>query len=264
MPVNKDKTGYIIGFAGGVCLVCSVIVSGAAVALKPRQEANKVVDRQKKVLSVAGLVREDEVLTPTEVGERFETRIKPRIVELESGAYADEAIDASSYDQRVASKDPGQSAEAPENLAKVQRIPEYALVYHVLDPKGKEVEKLILPIEGKGLWSTLYGYIALEPDTTTIAGITFYEHGETPGLGGEVDNPGWKAKWKGRKVYDEAWQPKIKVKKGAAGPASEDPYQVDGLSGATLTSNGVTYSLEFWLGESGFAPYLENVRKEGL
>lgn len=261
---KKDSTGYIIMFAAGVCLVCSVIVSGAAVALKPQQEANKVVDRQEKVLSVAGLVREGEQLTPAQVGERFETRIKPRIVDLGTGEYADEAVDPTTYDQREAAKDPARSEEAPDNKAKVQRLPEYALVYHVLDPKGKEVEKLILPIQGKGLWSTLYGYIALQPDTTTIAGLTFYEHGETPGLGGEVDNPSWKAKWKGRKVYDDEWNPEIRVIKGAAGPASEEPYKVDGLSGATLTSNGVTHALQFWLGDSGFAPYLENVRKEGL
>ena len=122
---------------------------------------------------------------------------------------------------------------------------------------------LILPIEGKGLWSTLYGFIALAPDTTTIQGITFYEHGETPGLGGEVDNPTWKALWVGRRAYDDDWQPAIEVMKGFAGPAAEDPNRVDGLSGSTLTARGVTNLVQFWLGENGFDPFLERLRAEG-
>ena len=116
-----------------------------------------------------------------------------------------------------------------------------------------------------GLWSTLYGYVALEGDAQTILGLTFYQHGETAGLGGEVDNPRWKALWPGRKAFDEDWEPKIAVIKGSAGPPEEAPYQVDGLSGATLTCNGVTNALHFWLGEPGFGPFLARYRaKEGL
>ena len=136
-------------------------------------------------------------------------------------------------------------------------MPDDGLVYEVV--KDDEVEAIILPIEGMGLWSTLYGYIALDADVNTIEGITFYEHGETPGLGGEVDNPRWKALWPGRKAFDERGNVKIQVKKGPAGPPSEDPYQVDGLSGATLTSRGVTNMLHFWLGEEGFGPYLDRL-----
>jgi Na+-transporting NADH:ubiquinone oxidoreductase subunit C len=127
------------------------------------------------------------------------------------------------------------------------------------------VETLILPIEGMGLWSTLRGYIALDHDANTIRGITYYEQGETAGLGGEVDNPRWKALWPGRKAFDSRWRPVIGVKKGAAGPPETDPHQVDGLAGATLTSNGVTNMLRFWLGENGFGPFLAQYRaQEGI
>ena len=126
--------------------------------------------------------------------------------------------------------------------------------------EGEEIRMLILPIEGKGLWSTMYGFIALAPDTTTIKGLTFYEHGETPGLGGEVDNPSWKALWKGRQAYDGEWNPEIEVIKGAAGPPEEDPFRVDGLSGATLTCRGVSSTVQFWLSDDGFKPFLINNR----
>jgi Na+-transporting NADH:ubiquinone oxidoreductase subunit C len=114
-----------------------------------------------------------------------------------------------------------------------------------------------------GLWGTLYGYIALAADTQTVRGITFYQHKETPGLGGEVDNARWKALWPGRKVYDARGRPILNVKKGRAGPVESDPHNVDGLSGATITSRGVGHLVRFWLGEEAFGPYLKKVRVGG-
>lgn len=254
------STGYIVGFAAGVCLVCSVVVSGAAVALKDRQEENKLLDKQSKVLTVAGLMREGESLSKDEITTLFEENIQARVIDLSEGTYNPE-VDAAGFDQRKAANDPKRSEIAPDNGAKVRRIPNNALVYQVM--KDGEVSKLILPVEGKGLWSTMYGFVAVEPDTTSISGVTFYEHGETPGLGGEVDNPAWKGLWKGRKVYkvkDGEFVPAVEVIKGQAGPASENPYKVDGLSGATLTSRGVTELMHFWFGEHGFGPYLANYR----
>ena len=152
------------------------------------------------------------------------------------------------------------SRVAPPNPAKVLRVPNHAVVYQVT--KGGEIDQLILPVEGKGLWSTLYGFLSLKADLESIQGLTFYDHGETPGLGGEVDNKNWKALWKGRKAFDERGRIAIKVKKGQAGPPDADPYQVDGLSGATITSRGVTHLLAFWLGDDGFGPYLDQYRAE--
>lgn len=256
---QKHSTAYIFGFAAAVCLVCSIFVSGAAVALKPRQEENKVLDRQEKVLSVAGLVRPGEELTPDMVRARFDENIVARVIDLETGEYVDD-VDPTEFDMRAAMKDPAQSVEAPANPAKVMRLPKHALVYHVLN-EGK-VDQVILPIQGKGLWSTLYGFLALEADGQTIAGIVFYEHGETPGLGGEVENPKWRAGWKGRKVYGEDGTPEIEVIKGSAPPASVASYKVDGLSGATITSRGVSHLVQFWMSEEAFKPYILKFREE--
>ena len=185
-----------------------------------------------------------------------------KLVDLERGEFASGAgvPDPAAYDQRRATSDPQLSAAAAPNAAQITRLPRYATVYLVMDA-GVPV-KVVLPIQGKGLWSTLYGFLALERDVSTIAGITFYEHGETPGLGGEVDNPRWKARWPGRLAFDQKGEPKIHVIRGAAGAPEQDPYQVDGLSGATITSRGVSNMLTFWLGESGFGPFLTKLRAE--
>ena len=258
--MRQYSNAYIIGFAVAVCLVCSVVVSTPAVALRGRQDLNKALDRQTKVLVVAGLLGEGQSASADEVQRLFEQNIRTRVVDLQSGEY-DETVDAAAYDQRRAAKDPSLSREAPANRAGITRLPSKALIYQRV--ADEEIELLILPIEGKGLWSTLYGFLALAPDTTTIEGITFYEHGETPGLGGEVDNSSWKALWRGRKAYDAGGEPAITVIKGAAGPAEEDPYRVDGISGATLTARGVSHLVQFWLGENGFEPYLEKFRASG-
>jgi len=256
----QRSSTYIIGFAGVICLVCAVFVSSLAVALKDRQEANKVLDRQTKVLTVAGLIEEGAQKERAEIEKLFASNIKARLVNLTTGQY-DEKISVESFDQLARSKDPATSKSQGANPAGVARTPDIAMVYQLV--KGGEVKALILPIEGKGLWSTLYGFIALGSDTTSIKGITFYQHGETPGLGGEVDNPRWKAQWSGKQAFaDGNWaDPKITVVKGLAEPGNQ--YQVDGLSGATITARGVSSLVKFWLGNQGFGPYLASVRDTG-
>jgi len=256
----EHSARHTVIFTVVLCVVFSVLVSAVAVSLNDRQVENQRLDKIKNVLGVAGLKETGESLSREELTTRFESGLEARVVDLETGEYV-EGIDALSYDQKKASKNPETSREAPTNRAKVRRIPNHAVVYVIKD--GDKEAGLVLPIQGSGLWSTLYGFLALDSDARTVRGITFYSHGETPGLGGEVDNPRWKSLWPGRLAFDDAWQPALKVKKGQAGPADADPYQVDGLSGATITSNGVTNMIQFWLGESGFGPYLARQRTEG-
>lgn len=259
--MQREGTLYTIIFTTLVCAVCSVLVSGAAVGLRERQIANQILDRQTKVLLVTGLMKEGERLSKDEIQNRFQQNIQPRIIELDTGEY-DDSIPVATFDQQRYAKDTATSKAAPDNEARVRRLPNHALVYHVI--RDGAPSEIVLPIEGMGLWSILYGYLALDKDTTTIRGITFYEHAETPGLGGEIDNPRWKALWPGRKAYDENWTPKIQVIKGQAGSPETDPHRIDGLSGATLTGRGVSNLLTFWLGENGFGPYLKKVREQGV
>ena len=222
--------------------------------LKPSQEANQALDRKRNILSAAGMLEEG-----TSVEEQF-AKMNTRVVDLRTGKFTDE-VDPASYDQRGASKDASMSDKlsVEEDIAKVFRREHYALVYLAEDPQGS-VDKIILPIHGYGLWGTLYGFIALEGDANTVAGIGFYEHKETPGLGGEVDNPRWKSLWDGKQVYKDG-DMELRVIKGTVDPTAKNAeYQVDGMAGATLTTRGVSNLVEFWLGESGFEPFLNNLK----
>ena len=255
--MQQHSTFYTLKFAAAVCIVCSLLVSTSAVTLKKRQEANALLEKQRSVLYTAGVLQPGQSASRGEIAALF-GNIEPKIIELSTGTLSD-AVDPQGYDPARALKDPALSAEAPPNAAQIRRLPKYALVYEVL--RDGEVDMLVLPIEGKGLWSTLYGFLALDSDTQTIRGITFYQHGETPGLGGEIDNPKWKALWIGRKAFDSNGNVAITVIKGTAGRPEDDPHRVDGLSGATLTSRGVSHLVQFWLGEHGYGPFLEKFRQ---
>ena len=237
--------------------VCSLLVSGAAIGLRSKQEANKIRDRKKNILIVAGLYD-----AQASVEEAFK-QIEQHIVDLATGEYVskDQQLDPETFDQRQAAKNPELSVKIPreKDLAGIGRREKYSLVYLV--KKDGKLDQVILPIDGKGLWSTLYGFLALGGDLNTVLGITFYEHAETPGLGGEIDNPAWQAKWVEKKVYDKDGSVQLHIVKGAADKNS--PYQVDGLSGATLTANGVTNLVKYWLGDDGFKKLLEQLQAEG-
>lgn len=253
MSNKSESLGRVLGVALALCVVCSVVVSTAAVVLKPEQQANKTRDLKRNILMAAGLF--DPTLS---VEAQFE-QVETRVVDLDSGTFSD--IDPAGFDQRASAKDPGASIRllGAADVAKIQRRENQALVYLVKDSAGA-LDKIILPIHGYGLWSTLYGFIALEADGNTVAGLGFYEHGETPGLGGEVDNPRWKGLWPGKQVYRDD-DVAIAVIKGSVDPAaSQSGWQVDGLSGATLTSRGVNNLVRFWMGEAGFQSFLTNLR----
>jgi Na+-transporting NADH:ubiquinone oxidoreductase subunit C len=256
----QHNARYTFIFAAIVCVVCGVLVSTSAVALKDRQEENAALDKMKNVLTVSGLAGPDEKLTPERTQELFTKSVRPIAVDFKTGEKTD-AVDPQTYDQLAAQSNPETSFEAAANRASVKRMPNYGVIYEILDDAGQP-SRLVLPIEGYGLWSTLYGFLALDSDLNTIQGLSYYQHGETAGLGGEVDNPKWKALWPGRKAFDDSGKVAITVIKGAAGPAESNPYQVDGLSGATLTANGVTFMLEFWLVD-GYGPFLKKYNAEG-
>jgi Na+-transporting NADH:ubiquinone oxidoreductase subunit C len=251
----EHSTRYIVLFAGAVCAVCSVVVATAAVSLKDLQQRNATLDVQRKVLDLAGI--EEASLSSDEVEQTYHERIEPRIIDLATGEYAE--VDPTGWNQRAVMADPDRTHPVEENPARVRRAPNYSVVYHVKDDAGG-TDAVILPIQGQGLWGTLYGYFAVAPDGQTVKGITFYEHKETPGLGAEVENPRWKALWPGRKIYGPEGRVALRVIKGQAGPPAKDPYHVDGLSGATITSRGVTNTLAFWLGDKGFGPYMDKLQ----
>lgn len=247
-----------------LCVVCSAVVSVAAVGLRDRQEQNKVLDRQKNILDATGLARGEYGLPAAELSkeqiEELTGWISEKLVDLETGEYVTD-MDPADYDPREAAEKPDSSIAITDVVYDpgVDRREKIAKVYVVKKPGSEgDFQQIVLPVYGKGLWSTLYGYLALRSDLQTIQGLTFYQHAETPGLGGEVDNPAWKAQWEGQQLYDDEGQPAAIVAKGPA--PSGSVYAVDGLSGATITSRGVTNLLRYWASENGYGPFISQLK----
>lgn len=240
---DRDSISNTLIVAIGLSLVCSIIVSSAAIVLKPVQQKNEELFRQQIILDVAGLMMPDADV------EALFSQIETRTVDLETGQYAEDG-------------DPAQMVAIPGDLdiAKIAQRPRYVTVYLVKD--GDDVTQVILPVYGKGLWSTMLGYLSVAPDGDTIKGLRFYAHGETPGLGDQMDKEAWRAQVVGKLIYAGSDEPQIHVVKGLVpdGVAGEE-YMLDGMAGATLTGNGISGLLQYWTGPHGFGPYLKNFRE---
>ena len=228
------------------CIACAVVVSVTAVSVRPEQNLNVENEKKLKILAAAGI-------TTDEVEKEF-SKIKTLYVDFKSNQLVEVT---ENYDHIKASSNVAQSSLVPkeQDIAILKRRENVAPIY-VWYSEQNQIQKIVLPIRGYGLWGTLYGYLSLDADLNTVKGIEYYDHKETPGLGGEVDNPVWKSDWSGKKVYDSSGNVVLYVTKG---PSTEE-YEIDGISGATLTSNGVSNMIKYWLGENGYGPVLEMLR----
>ncbi|MEI8605808.1 Na(+)-translocating NADH-quinone reductase subunit C [Pseudoalteromonas sp. B160] len=248
MSSNNESIGKTLTVVVALCLVCAIIVSFASVQLRPLQQANKTQDIQKNILAAAGITAVENI------SDTFNAKIEARVVNMETGEFVD--VDPNSFDFEKSKFDQNISKSLKEkgvkDIAGIQRMTDNSPVYISKKADGS-TDAIILPIQGYGLWGVMYGFLALESDGETVKDINFYKHNETPGLGGEIQNPQWTATWEGKEL------PVDVVKSGA-----KNDHQIDGLSGATLTSNGVDHAVDFWTGENGFGPFLARVREGAL
>lgn len=230
-----------------VCIACAVIVSFTAVSVRYEQKLNQENEKKEKILAAAGIQNSN-------IDEEF-SKIKTLFFSFETGELV---LVESGYDHIKAASNVQLSNIVPSKLdiAIIKRQEKIAPLYVWLDEASK-IEKIVLPIRGYGLWGTLYGYLSLGPDLNSVMGIEYYEHKETPGLGGEVDNPNWKSGWEGKRIYNSEGSVSLKVVKGV----SRDDYEIDGMSGATITSNGVTNMINFWLGDQGYGPIIKKLNE---
>jgi Na+-transporting NADH:ubiquinone oxidoreductase subunit C len=261
VPDASVKKTLIVAL--GVCLVCSILVSSAAVSMRSVQEENKRLDRITNILTAGDLQFDHK-----DIQAVYKTRIKPVMINLGTGALVpeeslSEKLNLETFNIRsmANSAEYGKAIAPEDDIARITRMPGYMVIYLVRD--NNRTQKVILPVYGKGLWSTMYGFIALDKDLNTINGITFYDHAETPGLGGEIDNPRWKSIWKGKQAFDKSGNLRISVIKGMVEQSDPDSqYRVDGITGATLTSRGVNNTVRFWLGNNGYGLFLKKLMKE--
>lgn len=250
MSAKKETLGKTVGVVLAVCLVCSIIVSGAAVGLRSLQNDNAALDKMSNILTAAGLADQ----AAGDIAGTYDKLVEEKFVDLATGEYVANPNEGMTKPYNMygkVSKDKDTSTKVEGNVGFSRRA-NIANIYHIKDVSG-EVSRVILPIHGSGLWDLMYGFLALDADGNTVRELIYYQHKETPGLGGEVQNPAWQALWNGKKLFNNG-EVAIQVKKQAG---TQNPYAVDALSGATLTSNGVQNTLSYWLGDNGFGPYLQ-------
>ena len=255
MSNKKETFGGTLIFVFIICLVCAALVSISAVGLKPLQQANKLLDKQTKILEASGLLEK----AGTDIVGTYAKLVEAKMIDLKTGAIIDGDTDM--FDERSDSRDASKSTKPENDLAGLSRRADRAVVYLVKNDAG-QLDTIVLPIVGSGLWDLMYGFVGLAPDLNTVRSVVYSDLKETPGLGAEVLNPKWKALWPGKKIYNEQGEPAIKLVKGGA--KKGDVHGVDALSGATLTSTGVTKTLQFWLGAEGYGPFVANFKNGGL
>lgn len=244
-----------LAVAAGVALVCSLIVSVAVQIFRPYQLAYDSLERNRVVLQAAALIEADETTTDRDVVARY-LDLDVRIVDLATASLADD-VDASTYDFEAALGDPQMTLPIPpdEDTARIGATPRYMPVYF-----AEGGQRIVLPFYGRGMWSTITGFLCLERDYETIAALEIYSQAETPGIGDRIENRQWLDKWRGKKLHDSTGALALRI--GAAGSAAEAEHRVDGITGATVTVSSLERSLLFWLGPRGFGPLLRNLRNQ--
>lgn len=259
MSKNNDTFSKTMLVVLSSCLICALVVSTSAIVLRPKQQEQRLLDQRRNILAAAGIAASEG-----DINKKYEQYIDARVIDLASGDFIE--LDGNVFNQYKAAKDPKDNVKVPaeKDVAGVRYIAKQANVYVAHDDAGN-VESYIVPVHGQGLWSTMYAFLAVAPDGNTVKALVYYDQGETPGLGGEVQNPEWAGKWVGKELYDANGHAALQVVKGGAQPSNPNyVHQVDALSGATLTSNGVQHTITFWLSEMGFGPFLSKLQQGSL
>jgi len=249
VSAKKESLGKTVGIVVAVCLVCSIVVSCAAVGLRSLQQTNAALDKKSNILNAAGLY--EMGMSNSAIESTYSERVEQRFVNLDEGTFVE--APKPDYDMYKAAKETEYSTKVTNSNVGFQRRPNVASVYLVRDDAG-DVSRIILPVHGSGLWDLMYGFLAVDADGQTVRELIYYQQKETPGLGGEVQNPAWQDKWDGKELYENG-EVAIRVVKNAN---PSNPHTIDALSGATLTSNGVENTIRYWVGEQGFGQFLKN------
>ena len=255
MSSNKETFGGTLVFVLIICLACAALVSISAVGLKPLQQANRLLDKQTKILEASGLLEK----AGTDIVGTYAKFVEAKMIDLDTGDIIEGNTDI--FDERSDSRDQSKSSKPENDIAGINRRADHAVIYLVKNDDGR-LDTIVFPIVGSGLWDLMHGFMGLAPDLNTVRSLVYSDLKETPGLGAEVLNPKWKALWPGKEMYNEQGEPVIKIVKGGA--KKGDIHGVDALSGATLTSQGVERTLHFWLGDEGYGPFVANFKDGGL
>jgi Na+-transporting NADH:ubiquinone oxidoreductase subunit C len=250
MAFKKDTVAGTMVFIIILSLVCSFMITGTVEILKERKLAKKREEVQQYVLKAAGID-----ISQGDFSELFTQRVQPKMVNLATGKVTEKA-NLLDFDERMAAINPETSTKPKKDIAKIKTMATDIRIFEVYDTNG-QLASIVMPIYGKGLWSSIYGYMAIKPDLNTIENIVFYEHGETPGIADFITDPQWLALWQGKTLFDAKGNIAIKVIKGGA--KDGDIHGIDGVSGATRSGVGIQRLVEFWFGVEGYQTYLHTL-----
>ncbi|AFL84274.1 NADH:ubiquinone oxidoreductase, Na(+)-translocating, C subunit [Belliella baltica DSM 15883] len=248
----QQSNGYIITFSIILTVVLGLLLSGTSQVLGPIQKKAEDLDNKEQILGAVMAPEELKALKPEEVLTYYESRIASKVVDIEGNE-----VEQDSEGNPVVAE----TVNVGKNYKKAPADRLYPIFIYHEEGNEESVESYILPVYGAGLWDEIWGYVALQTDLNTIEGVTFSHKGETPGLGARITENGVQARYQGKKVFDENGELQaVIMQKGEGKDYDGEVHKVDGLSGATITANGVNDMLKNYIGH--YKPYLEK-RKSG-
>lgn len=227
---------YIIVYSAVLTVILGLLLSGSAQVLGPWQQEAMALDKKKQILGAVISADEIAAMTPEQVNEFYATRISSTVVDISGSEITEGGVTAEKVEIAKDYKKPADQRQYP------------VFIYHA---KGnpEDVESYIFPLYGAGLWDAIWGYLALDTDMNTIGGITLAHAAETPGLGARITEGEVQARYVGKKIFDDAGQLiAVQMMKGEGKDYSSDLHKVDGMSGATITANGVNNMLKAYMG----------------
>ena len=252
MAFKKDTVVGTMVFTFILCLLCSFMITGTAELLKERKLAKKRDELQRYVLMAADI----DMSGDKDFREIFAQSVTPMLVELDTGKVTTDG-NLMDFDDRMAAINPETSIKPKKDTARIKSRANQVRAFKVVDDQG-ELLSMVMPVYGKGLWSMIYGFVAVKSDLNTIENVVFYEHGETPGIGDFLNDPEWTDKFRNKQLYDDKGKVAIKVVKGGA--KEGDVHGIDAISGATMTGRGVQRSIQFWFGNEGFETFFNKLK----
>lgn len=259
-PRSRRSTWSTLLVSLAVCLGCSLVVSVATVVLRPIQLEHRRAARNARLADILGRQPALKEL----LGDLTTASLEERVVDLATGAFVTD-VEPAGFDPLKAAAEPSTSRAVPpeRDLARIKRQALHGVV--TLVSRGGAPEALIVPIYGRGYGSIIRGSIALSGDGNTVIGLLISDHGETPGIGSEITEEDWTSLWPGKKVRDESGKLRLHVVVEETGaPDDDEAFHVDGISGATRSTEGVGHMVQFWLGDDGYGPFLARAREGAL
>ena len=232
----QQSNTYIIVYSAVLTIILGLLLSGSAQVLGPWQQEAIALDKKKQILGAVISAEEIAAMTPEQVNKFYETRISSTVVDLSGAEITKEGITAEKVEIAKDYKKPAEERSYP------------IFIFHA-EGNPEAVESYIFPMYGAGLWDAIWGYLALETDMNTIGGITLAHAAETPGLGARITEAKVMERYVGKKIFDESGAlVTVMMQKGEGKKYEGDAHKVDGMSGATITGNGVNNMLKAYMG----------------